>query len=102
MLAGASTTSLDEYRHAAQWYEDKREGWGDVFMDAVDAAVDSILDPAIGWGFYQSRKPPRSSGNWISRFIRSLMPTSHDADRGADRRRQTQAPTLRRARVSLG
>lgn len=48
--------ALDEYRHAARWYEDKREGWGDVFMDAVDAAVDSILDPSIGWGFYQSRK----------------------------------------------
>jgi len=48
--------ALDEYHRAAQWYEDKREGWGEVFMDAVDAAVDSVLDPSIRWGFYRSRK----------------------------------------------
>ncbi|MGA0567342.1 hypothetical protein ACO2Q7_08430 [Rathayibacter sp. KR2-224] len=25
-------------------------------MDAADAAVESILDPAIKWGFYRGRK----------------------------------------------
>ena len=29
---------------------------GDPFMDAVDAAAESILDPAIMWGFYRGRK----------------------------------------------
>ena len=48
--------ALDEYRRAAKWYEGKREGWGDVFMDAVDAAIESILDPSIKWGFYRDRK----------------------------------------------
>ena len=38
--------ALDEYRAAAQWYEARRPGLGDVFMDAVDAAIESILDPS--------------------------------------------------------
>ena len=29
---------------------------GDVFMDAVDVAVESILDPSINWGFYRDRQ----------------------------------------------
>ncbi|MEE6283218.1 hypothetical protein [Georgenia sunbinii] len=48
--------ALDEYRAAAQWYEANRTGWGSVFMDAVDATIDSIIDPSIGWGFYQDRR----------------------------------------------
>lgn len=48
--------ALEDYRSAAAWYEDKREAWGDVFMDAVDAAVESILDPSITWGFYRDRR----------------------------------------------
>ena len=48
--------ALDEYRAAAQWYEAKRPGWGDVFMDAVDLAIESILDPSITWGFYRDRQ----------------------------------------------
>ncbi|GAA2009827.1 hypothetical protein [Microbacterium ulmi] len=36
--------ALDEYRAAARWYESKRPGLGDVFMDAVDAAIESILE----------------------------------------------------------
>ena len=49
------TEALDEYRAAAKWYEARRLGWGDVFMDAVDAAIESILDPSIRWGFYRDR-----------------------------------------------
>lgn len=48
--------ALDEYRAAAKWYETNRRGWGDVFMDAVDAAIESILDPSISWGFYRDRR----------------------------------------------
>ena len=33
--------ALDEYRAAAKWYEASRRRWGDVFMDAVDAAIES-------------------------------------------------------------
>lgn len=49
------TEALDEYRAAAKWYENKRPSWGEVFMDAVDAAIESILDPSIKWGFYGDR-----------------------------------------------
>ncbi|WP_101847389.1 hypothetical protein [Zhihengliuella sp. ISTPL4] len=49
--------ALDEYRAAAKWYEASRPGWGDVFMDAVDAAIESILDPTIRWGVYRHRTP---------------------------------------------
>lgn len=52
--------ALDEYRAAATWYETNRPGWGDVFMDAADAAIESILDPAIRWAYYRGgrRTPP--------------------------------------------
>lgn len=45
--------AFDEYRAAAHWYEDRREGLGDAFMDA---AIESILDPAVEWGLYRGRK----------------------------------------------
>lgn len=48
--------AFDEYRAAALWYDDRSEGLGDAFMNAVDAAVESILDPATKWGFYRGRK----------------------------------------------
>lgn len=48
--------AFDEYRAAAHWYEDRREGLGDAFMDAVDAAIESILDSTVEWGFYRGRK----------------------------------------------
>lgn len=48
--------ALDEYRAAAKWYETKRPGWGDVFMDAIDSAIESILDPSVRWGFYRDRR----------------------------------------------
>lgn len=48
--------ALDEYRAAAHRYDSKRSGLGDVFMDAVDAAIASILDPTITWGVYRGRR----------------------------------------------
>ena len=48
--------ALDQYRAAVQWDETKRPGWGDVFMDAVDAAISCMLDPSMAWGFYHDRQ----------------------------------------------
>lgn len=44
-----------ELRAAIEWYEDKRQGWGERLADAVESAMDSILDRSIGWGFYRDR-----------------------------------------------
>ncbi|HLS14422.1 MAG TPA: addiction module protein [Beutenbergiaceae bacterium] len=49
--------ALDEYRAAAKWYESNRPGWGDVFMDAADAAIESILDPSISLGLLPEPAP---------------------------------------------
>ena len=48
--------ALREYQAAASWYDDRHEGLGESFMDAVDAAIESILDPTIHWGFYRDRR----------------------------------------------
>lgn len=48
--------AFDEYRTVARWYEDRRDGLGSAFMDAVDAAIESILDSTVEWGFYRGRK----------------------------------------------
>ena len=48
--------AFDEFRAAVEWYEGKRVGWGEVFIDAVDAAIASILDPSVQWGFYRARR----------------------------------------------
>ena len=49
----------EELRAAANWYEAQREGMGQRFIDAVETAVVSVLDPSITWGFYSdiSRLP---------------------------------------------
>lgn len=47
--------ALAEYRAAVEWYEDKRAGWGEVFILAVDATIESILDPSIRWGHHRHR-----------------------------------------------
>lgn len=48
--------ALDEYRAAATWHESNRSGWGNVFMDAVDATIESIPDPSVEWGFHRHRR----------------------------------------------
>lgn len=63
------SAALAEYQAAAQWYETRRPGWGDVFMDAVDAAIDSICDSSIEWGFYRGR---RSTPQLYSRSVRGF------------------------------
>lgn len=45
----------EELREAALFYERSREGWGGVFLDAVGVAIASVLDPTVGWGFYNDR-----------------------------------------------
>lgn len=50
------TEALEEYSSAARWYGSQRPNLGDVFMDAADAAIESILDPTISWGFYRNRR----------------------------------------------
>lgn len=47
--------ALAEFTQTAEWDERRREGWGDLFVDAVDTAILSILDPMIHWGFYGNR-----------------------------------------------
>jgi hypothetical protein len=56
LLPGEHCDALDEFPAAMEWYENARPAWGDVFMDAVDAAINSILGPAIRWGFYRDRR----------------------------------------------
>lgn len=58
--------ALEEFRRAAWWYEERRVGLGEAFMDAVDTAIESILDPSIQWGFYRGR---RSAPQVYSRSI---------------------------------
>lgn len=46
----------EELHVAARYYESRESGLGDRFTDAAEAAVESILDPSIGWGFYRGRR----------------------------------------------
>ncbi len=48
--------ALDELHGAALWFDDRRAGLGDEFMDAVNSTIRSVLDPTITWGFYLARK----------------------------------------------
>lgn len=40
--------------------EDEREGWGDRFIDAVEAALQSIVDSPPSWDLHRGRRydPP--------------------------------------------
>lgn len=61
--------ALDEYRAAARWYEHRRAHLGDVFMDAVDAALESVLDPSVTWGFYRDqRREPQIYSRSVAGF----------------------------------
>jgi hypothetical protein len=55
-----------ELRAAALRYEVQRAGLADTFLDAVDAAIDSVLDPNVHWGFYRGE---RSSPQIYSRSV---------------------------------
>jgi toxin ParE1/3/4 len=61
--------ALDELRAAAEWYEDRSAGLGTLFLDAVENAVESVLDPTIGWGFYQGqRRSPQPCSRSVAGF----------------------------------
>ena len=49
-----------ELREAVFFLEDVREGWGDRFADAVEAAIASILESPHSWGVHRGRRhdPP--------------------------------------------
>lgn len=49
-----------ELREAARFLDDEREGWGDRFADAVEAALCSIVDSPLSWGLHRGRSydPP--------------------------------------------
>lgn len=55
---------LDEARaelhEAANFLDDEREGWGDRFIDAVEAAIDSIVESPHTWALHRGkpRTPP--------------------------------------------
>ena len=38
-----------ELREAVLFLEDSREGWGDRFLDAVDAAITSVVESPESW-----------------------------------------------------
>lgn len=48
-----------ELREAVLFLENQREGWGDRFADAVEAAINSVLDSPLSWGLHRGerRKP---------------------------------------------
>lgn len=50
----------EELREAAHFLEDEREGWGDRFTDAVEAAIQSIIDSPHSWGVHRGNRhePP--------------------------------------------
>jgi len=71
----------EELREAALFYERNREGWGDVFLDAVDAAVASILDATISWGFYDDRVTvPQLYSRSVHGFPYDLIYVATDSD----------------------
>jgi len=45
-----------ELREAILFLEDEREGWGDRFADAVEAAIASILDAPESRGLHRGRR----------------------------------------------
>ncbi|QDP97732.1 type II toxin-antitoxin system RelE/ParE family toxin [Microlunatus elymi] len=49
-----------ELREAASFLEDEREGWGDRFIDAVEAAIASIVESPHTWALHRgkARTPP--------------------------------------------
>lgn len=50
----------NELREAAHFLDDEREGWAGRFIDAVDAAIVSIVESPHTWGLHRGnrRTPP--------------------------------------------
>lgn len=45
-----------ELAASAEWYERREDGVGYELLRAAHAAVRSILDPSVQWGFYRGRR----------------------------------------------
>lgn len=48
--------ALEELTESARWYEHRAPGLGQRMLDAVDAAVASIVEPAVSWGLYRGHR----------------------------------------------
>lgn len=46
----------EELLAAANFLEDERDGWGDRFIDAVDATIRSIVESPLSWGVHRGRR----------------------------------------------
>lgn len=46
----------EELARAAEWYERRESGVGYELMRSAEAAIDSILDPTVRWGYYRDRR----------------------------------------------
>lgn len=46
-----------DLREAALFLDDEREGWGDRFIDAVEAAIASIVESPYAWGLHRGSSP---------------------------------------------
>lgn len=44
-----------ELRVATIRYENIGDALGDRFLEAIEAAIESVLDPAFRWGYYRDR-----------------------------------------------
>ncbi|MDE0801990.1 MAG: type II toxin-antitoxin system RelE/ParE family toxin [Acidimicrobiales bacterium] len=83
----------DELREAAAWYEERRSGLGDQFVDAVEVALELIVDwtaagTPVEIGAHDVRRlsvigfpyhlPYRVVGDWIE-----IVAVAHDRRRPA-------------------
>lgn len=65
----AHAEAQEELRAAAHWYEGRLEGLGEVFVDAVEQAVESVLDPTFSWGYYRgARRSPQIYSRRVAGF----------------------------------
>lgn len=46
----------DDLHGAARWYAGIVDDLGERFLQAIEIAAESILDPTYRWGFYADRK----------------------------------------------
>ncbi|WP_152362513.1 type II toxin-antitoxin system RelE/ParE family toxin [Microlunatus speluncae] len=62
-----------ELREAALYLDGVREGWGQKFADAVEAAVESILESPHSWGLHGGkRRTPQVHSRGIAGFRYSI------------------------------
>ena len=73
--------AVEELSAAALWFDDRRPGLGDEFMDAVSSATRSVLDPTITWGHYLARKStPQLYARSVRGFPYDIVYVIDDSD----------------------